>query len=168
MLCDEIKLRDSMMELAHVENLACGFLDPRKASLPKPAKPRKPRAPYKRRQIPNAPAGAPVAAIEALDLAEWTTTKDIAHRAGFSISSTRKALYKMQAENRMVTEKRHIGTARARFWKVAIRADITRALAQKTTAKQVDDYLWLMRNTPRVNLTADETQVILERMRELE
>lgn len=49
-----------------------------------------------------------------------------------------------------------------------IRDDITRALATHTTVKHVEDYHWLMKNTPGVNLTPEETHAILKRQRELE
>ncbi len=49
-----------------------------------------------------------------------------------------------------------------------IRDDITRALNNHNTTQGVDDYLWLMQNTPGVNLLPEEERAILERLRELE
>ena len=115
----EIKFRNGIMKLAHAENRACGLLDPRRERRPAPKAKPKPRAPYKPRTIPNAPAGACRAAIEALDLSVWTPTKKIAHLTGFSGSSTRKALWKMAKEGALETETRHIGTALTRFWRAA-------------------------------------------------
>gem|GEM_PF-5918588 len=115
----EIKLRNGMMKLAHAENRACGLLDPRRERRPAPKAKPKPRGPYKPRTIPNAPAGACRAAIEALDLSVWTPTKEIAHQAGASASSTRKALDRMERDGALVTETRHIGRALTRFWRAA-------------------------------------------------